>query len=479
MVSQANHLRERRSRLRLVGRTISHPIRSTILGAIAAALAMIALVLAASGNSALAASSLNNGNFETGDLSGWSVDKTASGGDARVVARYVYYNNPMCEYDCRIFFLPHEGSHFALLTSAGQPPQVTSISQPFEASNGDKVSGWAFFHTYWNWFDPNIDPSSGGNDDKAQVVIKSDSGTTVAIPFEDRATLIGPSGGTRGWQYWEHTFTGLTGTGKFRIEARLQIPGPSYCWVSVEDGCSVMGLDDVKTYTLGSDTTKPSTSATRSGVPNAAGWIKDNVTVRLNATDEGGSGVDKITYSASGAQTIAQTDVSGSSVEISLNQDGTTTLTYYATDKDGNAEDQKTLTVKIDKTAPTVKQTSPANGATRVSTSAKISATFLEVGSGIDPDTLTTDTFKVVQVTRDRVKGNVFVPVEGTISYDEASKTVTFTPSSPLLAKATYSATIAGYGEPPRVEDKADNVFLEGSSYAWSFSTGGTLCCGM
>jgi hypothetical protein len=435
-------------------------------------------VVVASGSLAVAASSLNNGNFETGDLSGWSVNTTASGGDARAVDKYTYYANTMCEYDCRVFVLPHEGSSFALLTSAGQPPQATSISQPFEASNGDKVSGWAFFHTYWNWFDPNIDPSTGGNDDKAQVVIKSDSGTTVAIPFEDRATLIGPTGGTRGWQYWEHTFTGLTGTGKFQIEARLQIPGPSYCWVSVEDGCSVMGLDDVKTFTRGSDTTKPSTSATRSVQPNAAGWNKQNVTVRLNATDEGGSGVGKISYSASGAQTIAPTDASGNSVDVKLDQEGTTTLTYYATDNDGNVEDQKTLTVKIDKTAPTVKETSPADHATQVSRSAKIRATFLESGSGIDLSTLTPDTFKVVQVTMDR-KGYVFVPVKGTISYDESSKTVTFTPSSPLLAKATYGATIAGYGEPPRVEDKADNVLREGFSYAWSFSTGGTLCCGM
>jgi len=102
------------------------------------------------------------------------------------------------------------------------------------------------------------------------------------------------------------------------------------------------------------DTTKPSTSATRSVEPNAAGWNKDNVTVKLNATDnQGGSGVQKITYSASGAQTIAQTDAPGNSVEVALDQQGTTTLTYYATDKAGNVEDKKSLTIKIDKSAPT------------------------------------------------------------------------------------------------------------------------------
>jgi dipeptidyl aminopeptidase/acylaminoacyl peptidase len=87
------------------------------------------------------------------------------------------------------------------------------------------------------------------------------------------------------------------------------------------------------------DTIKPSTSTIRSVEPNAAGWNKENVTVTLKATDnQNGSGVQKITYSASGAQNIAQTDVPGDSVEVAFDQQGTTTLTYYATDKAGNVE---------------------------------------------------------------------------------------------------------------------------------------------
>src|SRR5215217_1356554 len=72
-----------------VDRTGRHPIRSSILAAIAAALATIALVLVASGNPAVAASSLVNGNFETGDLTGWSVD-TTNGGEASAVTNYAF-----------------------------------------------------------------------------------------------------------------------------------------------------------------------------------------------------------------------------------------------------------------------------------------------------------------------------------------------------------------------------------------------------
>ena len=60
-----------------------------------------------------------------------------------------------------------------------------------------------------------------------------------------------------------------------------------------------------------------------------------------------------------------------------------TTLTYYATDKAGNVEDQKSLTVKIDKTAPTVQSISPSAGATRVPRDTNVTAKFSEDVIGV------------------------------------------------------------------------------------------------
>jgi len=431
-----------------------------------AALATIALVLVASGNSAVAASSLVNGNFETGDLTGWTVDTTASGGAASAVASQDYYRyceDGTCSEPYYTSY-PQEGSYFALLIPGGNMSEATRISQPFEASNGDKVSGWAFFKSE-NYAPPG---------EKGQVVITSDSGSTVATPFE-QSVSSGSYHGT--WKYWEYTFSGVTGTGQFQIEAQVQndLTASYACW------CSYLGLDDVRMATNDPDTTKPTTTPTRSVEPNAAGWNKENVTVNLNATDnEGGWGVEKITYSASGAQTIAQTDAYGSSVKVPLDKEGTTTLTYYATDKAGNVEDQKTLTVKIDKTAPWVYSTSPANNATGVSASDKISATFLESGAGIDSSTLTTNNFAVYQMTP---SGNM--PVSGTISYDAASKMVTFTPSSNLAKGTSYWAYIRGEGgrlgnyRDFGVWDKADNTLSTVNEqgytifeYTWTFTTG-------
>ena len=75
----------------------------------------------------------------------------------------------------------------------------------------------------------------------------------------------------------------------------------------------------------------------------------------------------EITYSASGAQSISTTTVSGNSVTgISISNEGTTTLSFSAKDNAGNTETAKSVTIKIDKTAPVISDlgpTSSPNGA--------------------------------------------------------------------------------------------------------------------
>jgi hypothetical protein len=95
------------------------------------------------------------------------------------------------------------------------------------------------------------------------------------------------------------------------------------------------------------DTTAPTTTATVTPVPNAAGWNSSDVTVALHAVDnDGGSGVRSITYGS--------TTVAGDTVTIPVTSEGVTTLTFSATDNAGNAEAPQTLTVKLDKTPPTL-----------------------------------------------------------------------------------------------------------------------------
>jgi hypothetical protein len=103
------------------------------------------------------------------------------------------------------------------------------------------------------------------------------------------------------------------------------------------------------------DPVPPVSTVTLSPQPNAAGWNNSNVTVNLASLDNpGGTGVKQITYSASGAQTIASITLTGSSASFSISTEGITTITFFAVDNAGNAETPKTITVKLDKTPPTI-----------------------------------------------------------------------------------------------------------------------------
>ena len=113
------------------------------------------------------------------------------------------------------------------------------------------------------------------------------------------------------------------------------------------------------------DSTQPTTTASLNPVPNGAGWNDADVTVTLTATDASGSGVASITYSASGAQTIGSTTVTGSSTSFDITTEGTTTISFHATDNVGNVESpDKTQVVKLDETDPAVARVAVADSTT-------------------------------------------------------------------------------------------------------------------
>ena len=102
------------------------------------------------------------------------------------------------------------------------------------------------------------------------------------------------------------------------------------------------------------DTIPPTTTATPSAAPNAHGWNNTDVTINLSAVDNaGGSGVKEIDFSLSGAQGGAGA-MAGSNAAVTISAEGTTTLTFFASDNAGNQEPAKTLTVRVDKTPPVI-----------------------------------------------------------------------------------------------------------------------------
>ncbi|MBL0385679.1 hypothetical protein JJB07_03360, partial [Tumebacillus sp. ITR2] len=110
----------------------------------------------------------------------------------------------------------------------------------------------------------------------------------------------------------------------------------------------VNNIETTKTVFVKIDKTAPVTSATA-----PTGWSKDGATVTLTATDAG-SGVAKTFYSINGGAYAEGTTVT-------VNQEGTSNVSYYSIDNTGNAEQAKTVTVKLDQTAPTTTATAPTD----------------------------------------------------------------------------------------------------------------------
>jgi len=80
------------------------------------------------------------------------------------------------------------------------------------------------------------------------------------------------------------------------------------------------------------------------------------VTVTFTAADggAGATGVDSVTYSATGAQSVSSTTTTGSTASVTIGAEGVTTVSRFATDRAGNAESPKTIALKLDKTAPSI-----------------------------------------------------------------------------------------------------------------------------
>lgn len=91
----------------------------------------------------------------------------------------------------------------------------------------------------------------------------------------------------------------------------------------------------------------PETSASLSASPNANGWFNQNVQVTLTATASE-PGAIATHYSING-------DVNTTYSEpVAIENEGSTTITYFSTDSTDKSESEKTLQIKLDKTAPNV-----------------------------------------------------------------------------------------------------------------------------
>jgi len=114
------------------------------------------------------------------------------------------------------------------------------------------------------------------------------------------------------------------------------------------------------------------------------------------------------------------------------------------------------FTILADTTAPTVTATSPAAGATGVSRTANVTATFSEA---MDPATINATTVTL------RDPANNVVPA--TLSYNATSRVATLNPSASLALGTTYTATVLGGSG--GAKDLVGNALA--ADRVWTFTT--------
>lgn len=148
----------------------------------------------------------------------------------------------------------------------------------------------------------------------------------------------------------EATKISETNPGEAAKESTVSFSGNAIPTVQEEKTIALLSDDTVASDEEG-DTAPPVTTVSLTGTQGTNSWYTSDVTVTLTTADgDNGSGVDTTEYSLDNGmtwQTYADSFV--------VSTESTTTIQYFSTDKQGNKEEKKTETIKIDKTAPEAK----------------------------------------------------------------------------------------------------------------------------
>lgn len=182
----------------------------------------------------------------------------------------------------------------------------------------------------------------------------------------------------------------------------------------------------------------------------------DTLTLAGTASDagRGDSGVKAVTVNGTPADNgTAEADGTASWKATVPLAPGTNAITVSATDNAPSPNtSRQTLSITYDAVPPAVVQTYPSEGNTGITVGSAISVLFNEA---MTPETLTSATFTNAQ------------GISGTVSYDAASHTATFTPRAPLSYLTTYTFTLTS-----GIRDTAGNAL--NPPVTWSFTTQAT-----
>ena len=184
-------------------------------------------------------------------------------------------------------------------------------------------------------------------------------------------------------------------------------------------------------YTL--DNAAPTATGALTPAPNGAGWNRGDVTITWTGADPGGSGVKTVTPAAD-----------------TVTADGTVSKTATVTDNVGNTATSAPVTVRLDKTAPTItgSRTPAANANGWNNTDVTVSFAPGDATSGVRsssaPTTLSTSgaNQSVTGTVTDNADNTASTTVSG-IDIDKAAPTLSGKPTTDPNAAGWYSGDVA------------------------------------
>jgi len=187
---------------------------------------------------------------------------------------------------------------------------------------------------------------------------------------------------------------GTTST-RVRVDARTgltldQFPYKDGQIVTVAGASSIFrGVFQLKPRGLAdfaADTVAPTTEATVSNQPNAMGWYREPVTITLLSSDN-------VAVASTEYQMVAGNNWSPYTTPVTIGNEGVTEFRYRSTDTSGNVEEAKSLTLRVDTTAPQIALTLNGNEVTNLPQDGTVTfnATVTDAGSGVQESTLLLD----------------------------------------------------------------------------------------
>lgn len=239
------------------------------------------------------------------------------------------------------------------------------------------------------------------------------------------------------------------------------------------------------------DDRRPVVRVTPSPSPNANGWNNTNVTVTVTAEDEpDGSGIKAIYYKI-GAQSPVEVGIASltlseggrmATYRLTVSDEDTHYLGFWARDKAENESDQQVLTVRIDKTRPSV-SVSVSPTSIRQGESIRVTVTATDGLSGIDSVSASDSNLGTISLSRsgDRWDATIQPSRSGQVTAmarDKAGNSSSagpapYTVTTPQPPRADFSCSPTS-GTPPLTVECSDRSSGDITSWHWDFGDGST-----